>query len=724
MAQSQPEPVLAGVIVAERGRRVATAAVGNLLASLGATVLRLETPAESAELAAMPVQDRTLRAGGKQRIRLGDAAWRRCEAVADVLLIDPPPPGAPDHDLLRPWLRKDVTDRIVCVVSPGGLDSPDAWQGAPEPLIQALGGAMAVTGLEGGPPEFTRVPIAELGAAIMAATAILAALRVRRRDGQGQVADVSVIEAASDQLRLHLPILDLPNNGYRQGCGHPVCCPWNAYRASDGWILICSTSQGHWEALLDAIGRPNLKADPRYGSAFDRRARIREVDGLVGDWAKSLTMQQVVAAIDAAGVPAGEILTIPQVVRNPVLRSRGTVADTHGEPLFTTALGLRRTPARGVMPVGAVTDAVPVLAPGAEAVGTALPAPALGRAMAGEARPSAGRHPAMPLAGVRVVELTRYTAGPLAGMLLASLGAEVIKIESPGGEEARRWQPQHGGASGYFINHNAGKRSVTLDLRQTAEQDRLRALVAGSDVLLQNLRPGVMDKIGLGGREATGRQPRLIHATISGFGLGGPELPALDTVIQGLGGLPSLVGDGSVPCRVGFSIADQISGHFAALTVLAAVLERDRSGQGQIVDISMSDAIAWLTQLSWPDGRSAIGPACRVQATDGWVAVAAEESAVRDAVAARPRTSPRTRDEWVADLAAAGIQAAPMLEPKEVYAQPVLRARNAIHTVMSGSDPAPVLTMPFGLTRTPALRPERMRALGEDNTALLETSTA
>lgn len=321
-----------------------------------------------------------------------------------------------------------------------------------------------------------------------------------------------------------------------------------------------------------------------------------------------------------------------------------------------------------------------------------------------------------PLAGIRVVEITRFTARPLAGMLLAALGAEVIKMESPGGEETRRWQPQYHGASGYFINHNAGKRSVTLDQRQAADQEKLRALVAGSDVFLQNLRPGVMDKIGLGARTATEQHPRLIHATISGFGLDGPELPAFDTVIQGLGGLPALVGPGDAPCRVGFSIADQVSGHLTALTILAAVLERGCSGRGQMVDIAMSDAIASLTQLSWPDGRGTIGPCARLQATDGWVAVAADEAAFRDRLPSRERT----RDEWIADLGCLGIAAAPVPEPAEVFAQPIQRNRKSVFDVMSGSAPAPVLTLPFGLTLTPVLRPPRMHALGEDNGALLQ----
>src|SRR5208337_4815124 len=160
-------------------------------------------------------------------------------------------------------------------------------------------------------------------------------------------------------------------------------------------------------------------------------------------------------------VPAGEARSIPQVLRDEVLRQRGTVHDiAPGQPVFGGALRQKKSP---ISP--------PPLEGGGRGEGLARdlcgspPPPNPLPQGEGENVPSTRRSPVAPLAGVRVIEISRYTAGPLAGMLLASLGAEVIKIESPGGEEPRRWMPQYGGASGYFINHNAGKRSVVLDLR-------------------------------------------------------------------------------------------------------------------------------------------------------------------------------------------------------------------------------------------------------------------
>ncbi len=664
---AEPDAALAGLVIVERGGR-----------------------RQARQLDAAPLAERMLRAGGKQRILSGDETWRHCQAMADVLLLEPPIADA----------AVAAAEKVVCVMSPAGLDEGDTWRDAPDPLIQALAGSMAVTGYEGGPPEFARIPAAELYAAVVAASAILAALCVRRRDGVGQLIDLSLIEVAADQLRVHLSMLEAgESQKFRQGCRHPICAPWNAYRARDGWVLICSSSDAQWHALLDAIGRPELKQEPRFATAFHRRPLVEEVDALVQAWVGGRSMQDAVAAVVAKGVPAGEARSIPLLLRDAVLRRRGTIVELGPNQLvFGGAIGLSRTPARRAMPVAPASATIP-----------AVPA---------AARVAPRGRPAAPLAGVRVVEISRYTAGPLAGMVLASLGAEVIKIESPGGEENRRWKPQHDGASGYFVNHNAGKRSVVLDLRRAEHRQQLASLVAGSDVLLQNLRPGVMEQIGLGATAATALHRRLIHATISGYGLDGPELPALDTVVQGLGGLTSLIGAGETPCRIGFSIADQMSGQFAALAILAALAERERSSQGQIVDIAMCDAVGWLTQLAWPDGHSAIGACSRWPAKDGWVAVAATEAAVRDAIGAQD-SAVRSRAEWVELLARHGIQGAPVLEPAEVFAQPVMRRRGSVFDVASGSSTARLLAIPLGLTATPVLRPARMHALGEDNAALL-----
>jgi crotonobetainyl-CoA:carnitine CoA-transferase CaiB-like acyl-CoA transferase len=197
-----------------------------------------------------------------------------------------------------------------------------------------------------------------------------------------------------------------------------------------------------------------------------------------------------------------------------------------------------------------------------------------------------------PLAGVRVVDLSRALAGPYATMMLADAGADVIKVEPPHGDDSRGWLPfaEHDGhrESAYYLAANRGKRSVRLDLKTPAGVDRLRWLLTEADVLVENYRPGVMDRLGLGDLQAS--YPRLVALSLTGFGADGPDgaRPGFDQIVQAEAGLMSLTGepDGD-PLRVGLPVADILAGMFGAYGVLAALRDRDRTGRGQRVDISL-----------------------------------------------------------------------------------------------------------------------------------------
>jgi len=198
-----------------------------------------------------------------------------------------------------------------------------------------------------------------------------------------------------------------------------------------------------------------------------------------------------------------------------------------------------------------------------------------------------------PLKGVRVLDMTWALAGPYCTMVLCDLGAEVIKVESPdGGDPSRKSLPFIEGVSSYFLSVNRGKKSVAVNLRHPQGKEIVLALANQSDVVVENFRPGVMDRLGLGYGALRSTNPRIIYAACSGFGQKGPyaHRPAYDVVVQGMGGTLSITGEaGGPPVRVGFSIGDIGGGIFTALGVLAALHERESSGQGQMVDISMLD---------------------------------------------------------------------------------------------------------------------------------------
>jgi CoA:oxalate CoA-transferase len=337
-----------------------------------------------------------------------------------------------------------------------------------------------------------------------------------------------------------------------------------------------------------------------------------------------------------------------------------------------------------------------------------------------------------PLAGTFVVDLTRVLAGPYCTMVLADLGARVVKVEAPErGDDARQIGPFVGGVSAYFVSLNRGKESIALDLRDGPDRAVFELLLARADVLVENFRPGVMERLGFGFSSLQARFPRLVVASTSGFGQTGPyaRRPAYDVVVQAMGGIMSLTGQpGGPPTRVGTSTGDITAGLFTAIGVLAALVERARGGRGRHVDVAMLDcqvatlenAIARFAatgEIPGPIGsrHPSITPFQAFRTRDGWLVVAAGNDPLfaklaaalgRPELASDPRfrtNDDRTRNvsalaaelepafaarpsaEWLAAFEAAGIPCGPMNDVAAVLSDPQVRARNMI---VSGEDPA------------------------------------
>ncbi|MFC9679408.1 CaiB/BaiF CoA transferase family protein [Streptomyces sp. NPDC056948] len=200
------------------------------------------------------------------------------------------------------------------------------------------------------------------------------------------------------------------------------------------------------------------------------------------------------------------------------------------------------------------------------------------------------------LGGVRIADFSRILAGPYATMLLADLGADVIKIERPGvGDDTRAWQPpaDHDGTSTYYLSVNRNKRSVVLDLATDAGREQARSLVAECDVVVENFRPGTMERLGLGHEELRARHPELIYCSISGFGSGaGAAIPGYDLLVQAAGGLMSVTGEAhGEPVKAGVALVDVITGLHASLGILAALRHRDATGEGQLVEVNLLSSL-------------------------------------------------------------------------------------------------------------------------------------
>lgn len=245
-----------------------------------------------------------------------------------------------------------------------------------------------------------------------------------------------------------------------------------------------------------------------------------------------------------------------------------------------------------------------------------------------------------PLQGFTVIDLTRVLAGPYCTLLLADLGARVIKVEQPGtGDDARQIGPFVDGDSAYFMSVNRNKESIALDLKSPEDRKIFESLLQTADVLVENFRPGTMEKLGYDWEALHTRFPRLVFTSVSGFGQTGPysKRPAYDMVVQAMGGIMSLTGHpGAPPTRVGVSIGDLGAGLYAAIGTQAALLQRSRTGEGDRVDVAMLDCQVALLENAISrmqvDGSApgpigsrhpSITPFDVFRATDGWFVIAA-----------------------------------------------------------------------------------------------------
>ena len=239
------------------------------------------------------------------------------------------------------------------------------------------------------------------------------------------------------------------------------------------------------------------------------------------------------------------------------------------------------------------------------------------------------------LKGLKVLDLTRVLAGPVCTMLLADMGAEVIKLEVPGtGDDSRGFPPFKEGESTYFINNNRNKKSIVLNLKDPSDHQKLVEIIKSMDVLVENFRPGTMEKLGLGYDDLKETNSRLIYASISGFGQYGPYKgkPGYDIIGQAMGGIMSITGwPDSPPTRTGTAIADFLSALFCTIGILSALNARNLSGKGQKVDVSIVDsvvtAIGTIIQIYLAEGRipkrkgnkySFLAPYEAFKAKDGW----------------------------------------------------------------------------------------------------------
>ena len=370
------------------------------------------------------------------------------------------------------------------------------------------------------------------------------------------------------------------------------------------------------------------------------------------------------------------------------------------------------------------------------------------------------------LAGLRVVDVTQAMAAPFCTMNLADMGADVIKVEPPAGEDMRRGSASKNGHSGTFLTMNRSKRGITVDLKQPAGVEIIHRLVKTADVFVQNYRPGAARRLRVDWDDLRPLNPRLIYCSISGFGTTGPyaHRGGYDLIAQGMSGIMSVTGDeDGPPAKAGLPVSDLSAGLFGAYGVLCALEARERTGQGQLVDTSLLEAAlaltVWKSTEYWVTGRAPrrLGSAHRLAApyqalpaSDGWFTVGANNDKLftafcraierpelaRDSRFAGSRermrhraaliaeiektTTGGTRRHWLERLDAAGVPAGPINTYPEALGDAHTLAREmVVELVHPGAGDIKALGVPVKLSDTPGGVDRAAPMLGQDNAAIL-----
>ena len=518
---------------------------------------------------------------------------RKLIARADVV-IENFKPGTSRKFGLNWEIVKAVNPKVVlCSISGYGRASTMADVPAYDLVIQAASGAMQLTGELGRPPIKMGVPVADIETGVAASIAILASLRRRDATGLGSYVDMSMLDVSLSLLSYMGPMyLSLGIIPQRVASGHPTIYPYNAFETTDGYIIVAPFTQHFWRNFCRVLRRADLIEDKRYADFTARMANRDALHEILSGIMKTRGRHQWLAILEKGDVPCALVHSVGEALDLPHTRARGMVAHFSdgksaipviGTPFrFAYSDGSAFTPDYRHPPaVGEQTSEI--LKWLSREVPTSSPLQ----------YPSDMQAP--PLAGLKVLDLTRMAAGPFCTQLLADLGADVIKIESEGAGDATRGNiPKVEGYSTYFLSVNRGKRSIAIDLKSAEGRRVVLDLARDADVLVENFRAGVMDRLSLSFQDLKLVNPNIVYCSISGFGQTGPlkNKISFDLVTQSMAGYVDSTGEpGRPPSRLGLPIGDLAGSYAAAFAILAALRHRDRTGLGAHIDLALHDVL-------------------------------------------------------------------------------------------------------------------------------------
>ncbi len=652
----------------------------------------------------------------------GRAQLTRLIDWADILIHNYPRVRAEELGLAPAALEARRPDLVVLSLTPFGVTGPYRDFRAEELTLSNAGGwanlCPAATGRTDLPPLKVFGQQCNFVASVAGATAAMAAYFDVSRTGVGEHVDLSVQEYVASVLENGVPQYTYAENVATRYAPR-LLIPWSIFEASDGPIFLVCVEQDQWERLVELMGRPEWTELEVFVDNLGREENQDMVHSFVQEWFGKRTVDEIYHQGQKHRICFAPVMSLKQMAESAHLCEREFFVEAEhpragqlrylGSPIRTREGG---PPVRRAAPLrGEHND---------ELLGSSLQPRERGTEL-GEVR--------LPLDGIRVVDLSWAWAGPFCAMNLAHLGAEVIRFESEGRPDLyRRLAIIRPGTepglncSGMFNQWNQGKKSVALNLSEPRAIELLKEIVAGSDVVLENFATGVMDRLGLGYEVLREANPRIILASITGYGQTGPyrNYMGYGPAIPPLTGLSAVTGFlGGGPCEIGISMPDPTAGITAAFAICAALQKRETTGEGERLDISLWEATAALTPEAWMEYAMNGGQPERAgnrdhemsphgcfkcSGEDDWVSIACasddEWRALCNVVSPSLADDPRFRsladrkanedelekrieawtlesDRWevTRELQAAGVAAFPSFTPKDVAEDPHLNER-------------------------------------------------
>jgi crotonobetainyl-CoA:carnitine CoA-transferase CaiB-like acyl-CoA transferase len=624
-------PAFDGVRVVEVAEGIAGPYAAMLLGDQGAQVVKVEPP--DGDPYRLEPGFHVLNRGKRSVVadlerQAGRDALLELVGDAEIVIFDGSPAEQERLGLAYATLAALNPSLVYLWMPPFGSRGPHAERAADDALVAALGGVMATQYAWRAGPNYVTVPLSSYGAAILAAGAAAAALRVRERSGAGQLVEVSWL-AGGFAVQTGTVLLGEGISRF-SGAGQNPLGPVPVYRlfraADDRYLFIACGHAGFFQRFCLLIGRPELISDSRFENApwgildpDDRLALAAILEPILA----AKPRDEWLRLLGEADIPCAPVLTRDDYLADPQVLHAGLqleVADPQ--------VGVTTQPAPAVLLHGT---------PG----GVSTPAPRLGQDNGNVARhtprPSRGDAPLPPhvLDGVRVLDLSAYIAGSLCPMVLADWGADVVKIEGPDGDPFRSF--------GFgFLGWNRGKRSVAVDLKQPDGRALLYDLVRRADVLVENFRPGVAERLGVDFDSIRAINARIVYSTETAYGRTGPyaALPGFDPLTQARSGVMAAQGgleNGQPPVFLTVALCDYGAALLSAYGIVAALFAREQTGDGQRVETSLmrsamamqiADFVRYDGRLKSPaGGPDFLGPSAlrrAYEAQDGWVVLVAD----------------------------------------------------------------------------------------------------